>query len=496
MDRLGMLRFCPMSLKAKALPLACTVESQLRTIGKETRSEPAAICYVCWTFSVATKVKMMKMSFVYFPSLILTRSFPLTSLSCGLAMIGANYIVNERGFTSDAIAMHKGERLNGRNIYDRALTCIAMCKVALKYFHEFCPGGKLPSGKSAEDMLLYVRQKMFVHLRGAKNNKSNSKKKEEADQQKVYTEEGMPDKWLFNGWFVFVLFGTPLGLANVSLSCLSEDGKDVPKVGRAEIRAKAAKTEMEQRRADDGSSGKRGVSMQDQLTMATLSQAEFREETKNVRELLALANSQEANTLSALKLTCQMLAEAGDDEREKRYLKKRKLDLLGRLEELDARKRRLEEESDRLREEAARKKTSGLVNPPEQVSISVDETTMTSLSHSGSSSKKKKMPKRSPELVVLMNESDDEDEDDDEMAKQQHCDQLAQSFDSNYASPPATTNNNKRKAPLGDVSTTATTTRECPVAAKLDATSRAVLNAFRAKQSTSNAPDYGMDYPY
>jgi hypothetical protein len=410
-------------------------------------------------------------------------------------MIGSNYIVNERGFTPDAIAMHKGEKLNGRNIYDRAaLTSIAMCKVALKYYHEFCPGGKLPSGKSVEDMLLYVRQKMYVHLRGAKNNKSNSKKKEEADQ-KVYMEEDMPDKWLFNGWFVFVLFGTPHGLANASLSCLSEDGKDVPKVGRAEIRAKAAKVEMEQRRADDGSSGKRGVSMQDQLTMATLSQAEFREETKNVRELLALANSQEANTLSALKLMCNMLVEAADDDRERKYLKKRKLDLLARLEELDGRKRRLEEESDRLREEATRKKSFTIGNPPQQVSISVDETTMTSLSHSGlSSKKKKKVPKRSPELVVLMGDSDDdeEEEDDNKAMKEQHCDQLAQSFnDSYYASPPPTTTTNKRKAPPAE-----TTTRECPVAQKLDPKSRAVLDEYRAKQSKNPTPDYGMDYLY
>jgi hypothetical protein len=95
----------------------------------------------------------------------------------------------------EAIALNKGEKLNGRNIYDRALSCIAMCKVALRYYyHEFCPGGKLPSSKTVEDMLLHVRQKMYVHLRGAKNN--SPIKKDEADQ-KIYTEEDMPDKRLF-----------------------------------------------------------------------------------------------------------------------------------------------------------------------------------------------------------------------------------------------------------------------------------------------------------
>jgi hypothetical protein len=186
---------------------------------------------------------------------------------------------------------------------------------------------------------------MYVHLKGSKNNKSNTKKKDEADQSKTYVEEDMPAKWMFNGWFVFVLYGSPHGFANVCLSCLSEDGRDVPKVGRAETRAKEAKVVEDNRQADDSS--RRGVSMQDQLTLATLSQAEFREETKNIRELLSLANTQETNTLNALKLTCTMLENA-TDAREQKYHKKRKLDLLERLEELDARKRRLEEESDHL----------------------------------------------------------------------------------------------------------------------------------------------------
>ena len=169
-----------------------------------------------------------------------------------LAILGSNYIVNERGFMREAIATNKGEKLNGRNIYERALTSVAMCRLALKYFNEFCPDGKLPSGKSTEDMLLYVRQKMYVHLKGAKSIKSNNRKKDvESDKNKIFTEEEMPDKWMFNGWFVFVLYGTPYGYASWSLSCLSDDGKDVPKVGRAEARAKDTKIESDKRCAND-----------------------------------------------------------------------------------------------------------------------------------------------------------------------------------------------------------------------------------------------------
>ena len=381
--------------------------------------------------------------------------------------------MNERGFTREAIAANnKGtEKINGRNIYERALTSIAMCKFALKYYHEYCPNGKLPSGKTREDMLLYVRQKMFVQLKGAKSNKSNNSKKEECE--KILTEDDMPDKWMFNGWFVLVLYGSPEAFAPTSLSCLSEDGKDVPKIGRAEARAKDAKVETEKCRADQG--GQRGVSMQDQLTLATLSQAEFREKTKNIRELLALANAQETNTLNTLTLTCSMLEKA-DNDRERKYLRRRKLDLLGRLEELDERKKRLEEESDRLREDASNRKR---VTLPEQVSVlSTPDEMNSSFTHSGSSSQsKKKKTLRSPELVVLMGDDTEDDEVEDAGCTDLHM--LGQSFESPI---PAAARPNKKKV------------SECPVEKQLNQQSLAVLNAYRTKQKENNG--YGIDYEY
>jgi hypothetical protein len=293
----------------------------------------------------------------------------------------------------------------------------------------------------------------------------------------------MPEKWMFNGWFVFVLYGSPEAFATTSLSCLSETGKDVPKVGRAEARAKEAKMETDKRRADEG--GQRGVSMQDQLTLATLSQAEFREETKNIRELLALANAQEANTLNALTLTCSMLDKA-EDEREKKYHRKRKMDLLARLEELDARKKRLEDESDVLREDATKKKKAKM---PEQVSImsSPDETTMnSSITHSGSShiaSSMKKKPKRSSELVVLMGDDTDADDDNDEHNNPTDSHMLAQS--------PAAA---MPEIPSPVIEKRA---RVCNVERQLNEASLAVLNAFRSKRNNENKEkDYGLDYEY
>jgi hypothetical protein len=220
-----------------------------------------------------------------------------------------------------------------------------------------------------------------------------------------------------------------------------------------------------------------------------LSQAEFREETKNIRELLSLANTQETNTLNALKLTCTMLENA-TDAREQKYHKKRKLDLLERLEELDARKRRLEEESDHLRDEAARKRQN---RPPNQVSIldcEADNRTMhSSLSHSGLSSKKKKAPtKRSPELVVLLgsNGDDDDEEEDKEDNYMADSGKLAQSPMFNSPIPDA-------PAPINKKRIMSKTEQE------LDPASKSVLEQYRAKYpnpAEGYHRNYGMDYPY
>jgi hypothetical protein len=399
--------------------------------------------------------------------------------------------VNERGFTRDAIAANASgakaaDKLNGRNIYERALTAIAMSKLALKYFHEYCPNAKIPSGKTVDDMLLYVRQKMFVHLKGAKNNKSNSRKKDE--EKKSLSEEDMPDKWMFNGWFAFVLYGSPQGIAKQALSCLSEDGKDVPKESRAESRAKAVKMEGDKRRADSNGE-RRGVSMQDQLTLAALSQAEFREETKNIRELMALANQDESNALEALKLVCTMLKDS-ETSKERDYHRKRKLQLLSKLEELEDRKRRLAEESDKLREDADRKKqkiaaiipmtaaATKTATPPQQ--ISVDDTTTLNSSLSHSSSKRKKS--------ILECNSNDDDEDEDEDDNDNGVVVLEQDSDDEEDVEACGSPIVPNGVPITVKKRVVSRVEE-----QLDERGKAVMAAFRDKYK-NKPPDYGMDY--
>ena len=146
-------------------------------------------------------------------------------------------------------------------------------------------------------------------------------------------------------------------------------------------------------------------------------------------------------------------------------------------------KKRLEEESDRLREEAAMKRQSlAIGDPPNQVSVSVDDTTLnSSLTHSGSSSKKLRST-RSPELVVLMGDSDEDDGNtEDELPKVTDSHLLAQSAYESPIPPPAPIN---RKKPV------------CPVEEQLNPTSLAVLEQYRTKHSAKENNGYGMDYPY
>ncbi len=70
-------------------------------------------------------------------------------------------------------------------------------------------------------------------------------------------EDDMPSKWMFS---------SPHSLTKTSLSCLSEDGNNVPKIGRAETRENEGKTVIQKRRSD---TAPRGMSLQDKLTFAT-----------------------------------------------------------------------------------------------------------------------------------------------------------------------------------------------------------------------------------
>jgi hypothetical protein len=125
-------------------------------------------------------------------------------------------------------------------------------------------------------------------------------------------------------------------LSKWSLSCLSENGSDVPKQRRSEARVKEAKHEMVSRRHNE--EGNRGICVDDQLAFASLEAATFKEKTKNVRDLIYYTTIEEGNALKSLEMVYNMMERAEDND-ERTFLQRRKLATMARIDELTDRKR-------------------------------------------------------------------------------------------------------------------------------------------------------------
>ena len=153
---------------------------------------------------------------------------PLFSLNSG-----ARYAVHDPGFTREDLvnvkSSGKDTRVTGRNIEERSLAVCQNYRFCLKYYTEYVggsAGGKMPSGTGIEEMALFVRKKMYVHLNGGKGGKNGKK-----SSTKEINEDDMPDNYIFHGYFTFVLLG-PAGLAEKTFSCLTADGTDCDKKGK------------------------------------------------------------------------------------------------------------------------------------------------------------------------------------------------------------------------------------------------------------------------
>lgn len=137
---------------------------------------------------------------------------------------------------------------------------------------------------------------------------------------------------------------------------VEEGGENVEEQRRAATRAKNKEVKTVEREANVGATGpyNRGVSIQDKLSCATLAHTELQADLRNVRELLTIANLEEANVIKNLELVYKMYEKA-DSAREKDMLGKRKLSLIVKLDEIDDRKMALQTESDRLMEQCKKR---------------------------------------------------------------------------------------------------------------------------------------------
>lgn len=131
----------------------------------------------------------------------------------------SRYAVFDPGFTrEDICTQHDGTTLSGRILYDKGLQVVTNYKHAVKHYLEFTDANQNnPSGTTLEDMLMYVRQKMHVEFKGGKNKPTGRA----GMNRPAVDEENMPAKYVFNGYFAFVLFG-PRPLSSYLFSCLSK----------------------------------------------------------------------------------------------------------------------------------------------------------------------------------------------------------------------------------------------------------------------------------
>jgi len=100
----------------------------------------------------------------------------------------AFYCINNEGLDKEDITTVKNTKLTGRNLYDRGAKACCHYKIFLKYFKAYASSrAGHPSGLVLEDMLMFVRQKVYVQFRGSQNVVGNTTKGKEYTEERLKT---------------------------------------------------------------------------------------------------------------------------------------------------------------------------------------------------------------------------------------------------------------------------------------------------------------------
>ncbi|CAB9498464.1 unknown protein [Seminavis robusta] len=285
----------------------------------------------------------------------LRQSFMLELKDILHCQVGSSFITHERGFTIEALQVSNGTKeIKGRNLSERALAVCANYKHAYRFYLEYTNStNENPSGKKIEDMVVFVRQKMYVFLRGCKNTQGmRTKLKNETTKGKVsiFTEEEMPENYIFAGYMAFVLFG-PMPLTHKTFSCLSPDGDGVPPQSRKEARKETVEAKKIDR--DTGTGGfvpqeyVRGVPLQAKANAAFMEQRKWHEDRAHVRESWFIASSDYSSMMKELADIRVQIFEASDPD-EIAELKKWRSDVLESMAKLRAHKKELQKRSSEM----------------------------------------------------------------------------------------------------------------------------------------------------
>ncbi|CAB9499229.1 unknown protein [Seminavis robusta] len=159
----------------------------------------------------------------------------------------------------------------------------------------------------------------------------------------------MPDKYVFQGFMAFAIFG-PIPLSGKTLSCFAgNDDSKVQKKSRKQVREEEAQQRDHERAANVGGDDvfKRGVPVHEKKMAYQMASTAHVHAQKNARDLLAIANADHAATSKEFFEVVKLLKESTSEEEKETY-KEWKEQLAKDLGGIRKRKRQLQEKCDSL----------------------------------------------------------------------------------------------------------------------------------------------------
>jgi hypothetical protein len=213
--------------------------------------------------------------------------------------------------------------ITGRTLFASAKAGVRNIKKAMAYADAYLDSNKdVPSGTNLKDLVEYVLDTMFSVLSKSDDGEDML---DDDDEEHVEEETGeqsgcRPEYWTFKGYTAFMLLACPLATEpRERLSTFTMDGTAEGKQASRKIARKKAKEEKDNDRSFAGTVVGRGLSMESQISLATLQQCQDESEHRAFESgllRLTLLTQKSQNLVqeqeTALKIATQM-TDAGLD---------------------------------------------------------------------------------------------------------------------------------------------------------------------------------------
>ena len=190
--------------------------------------------------------------------------------------------------------------VTGRSLHKYAQEAICECRKALKHAKDHLNSdGEFLSGRNEDDLLLYVRTKMYEeHLRSIKQKGRKVTNVENEDDDTASTasnddgDDGMPNDWCFKGYTAFCLWVCPKvkvipdDLVCLTITCDAKVG-DTRKVQRA----KAASDKKVERDGALVLKGPRGMDLDSSIKIGAIAEKSLQRHDSHIRDNFAMLSS-------------------------------------------------------------------------------------------------------------------------------------------------------------------------------------------------------------